>query len=208
MTFLKKAGLNAVLALAVVCLGCDSEPKKTTGSKEGQAAVQTETGRFALQKMLAPARFWSQDAQPVRLESNNLKGSNGQDGKATFWRALFASPGREKSEPFTWSGVATEDTPKGVNHGVEDTYNPANRAARPFDLNFLKVDTDKAFEVAQKHGGKQVLEKDAKVNVSYMLDWDVQSGQLRWHVIYGGSESTGKLTVLVDASSGEFLRKE
>jgi hypothetical protein len=27
-------------------------------------------------------------------------------------------------------------------------------------------------------------------------------------VIYGGSESTGKLTVLVDASSGEFLRKE
>jgi hypothetical protein len=208
MTFLKKAGLNAVLALAVVCLGCDSEPKKTTGSKDNQPAVQTETGRFALQKMLAPARFWSPDAQPVRLESTNLKGSNGQDGKATFWRALFASPGRQKSEPFTWSGVATEDTPKGVNHGVEDTYNPANRAARPFDLNFLKVDTDKAFEVAQKHGGKQVLEKDAKVNVGYLLDWDVQSNQLRWHVIYGGSESTGKLTVLVDASSGEFLRKE
>jgi hypothetical protein len=208
MTFLKKAGLNAVLALAVVCLGCDSEPKKTTGSKDNQPAVQTETGRFALQKMLAPARFWSPDAQPVRLESTNLKGSNGQDGKATFWRALFASPGRQKSEPFTWSGVATEDTPKGVNHGVEDTYNPANRAARPFDLNFLKVDTDKAFEVAQKHGGKQVLDKDAKVNVGYLLDWDVQSNQLRWHVIYGGSESTGKLTVLVDASSGEFLRKE
>jgi hypothetical protein len=208
MTFLKKAGLNAVLALAVVCLGCDSEPKKTTGSKDSQPAIQMETGRFALQKMLAPARFWSPDAQPVRLDSTNLKGSNGQDGKATFWRALFASPGRQKSEPFTWAGVATEDTPKGVNHGVEDTYNPANRAARPFDLNFLKVDTDKAFEVAQKHGGKQVLEKDPKVNVGYLLDWDGQSNQLRWHVIYGGSESTGKLTVLVDASSGEFLRKE
>jgi hypothetical protein len=207
MTFLKKAGLSAVLALAIVCLGCNSEPTKTPG-KEGQPAVQSETGRFALQKMLAPARFWSGDAQPVRLESTNLKGSNGQDGKATFWRALFASPGRQKSEPFTWSGVATEDTPKGVNHGVEDTYNPANRASRPFDLNFLKVDTDKAFEVAQKHGGKQVLDKDAKVNVGYLLDWDVQSNQLRWHVIYGGSESTGKLTVLVDASSGEFLRKE
>jgi hypothetical protein len=208
MTFLKKTGLNAVLALAIVCLGCNSEPKKTTGSNDSRPAVQTETGRFALQKMLAPAHFWSPDAQPVRLESTNLKGSNGQDGKATFWRALFASPGRQKSEPFTWSGVATEDTPKGVDHGVEDTYNPANRASRPFDLNFLKVDTDKAFEVAQKHGGKQVLDKDAKVNVGYMLDWDVQANQLRWHVIYGGSESTGKLTVLVDASSGEFLRKE
>ena len=81
-------------------------------------------------------------------------------------------------------------------------------SARPFDLNFLKVDTDKAFEVAQKHGGKQVLDKDPKVDVGYRLDWDVQSDQLRWHVIYGGSESTGKLTVIVDASSGTFLRKE
>ncbi len=170
--------------------------------------MQTETGRFALQKMLAPARFWSPDAQPVRLESTNLKGSNGQDGKATFWRALFASPGRQKSEPFTWSGVATEDTRKGVDHGVEDTYNPSNRSSRPFDLNFLKVDTEKAFEVAQKHGGKQVLDKDPKVDVGYRLDWNAQSNQLLWHVIYGGSESTGKLTVLVDASSGEFLRKE
>jgi hypothetical protein len=31
---------------------------------------------------------------------------------------------------------------------------------------------------------------------------------LRWHVIYGGSDSNSKLTVLVDASSGAFIRKE
>jgi hypothetical protein len=208
MTLIKKAGLNAVLALAVLCVGCDSEPSQTPASKNQPATVQSETGRFALQKMLGSARFWSPDAQPVRLESTNLKDSNGHDGKAPFWRALFASPGRQKSEPFTWSGVATEDTPKGVNHGVEDTYNSANRASRPFDLNYLKVDTDQAFEVAQKHGGKQVLEKDPKVQVGYLLDWDAQDNQLRWHVIYGGSESLGKLTVLVDASSGEFLRKQ
>src|SRR5947209_19615565 len=87
--------------------------------------------------------------------------------------------------------METEDTQKGVDHGVEDTYNPANRLARPFDLNFLKVDTDKAFEVAQEHGGKKVLEKDPKTNVGYLLDFDGMSSQLRWHVIYGGSESTG-----------------
>lgn len=209
MTFIKKTGFNALLALAALCLGCSSEPTKApSGSTEQPAAMQMETGRFALQKMLAPARFWSGDALPVRMESTNLKGSNGHDGKANFWRAQFASAGRQKSEPFTWSGIATEDTPKGVNHGVEDTYNPANRLARPFDLNFLKVDTDKAFEVAQEHGGKKVLEKDPKTNVGYLLDFDGQSSQLRWHVIYGGTESTGKLTVLVDASSGAFLRKE
>jgi hypothetical protein len=209
MTFIKKTSLNALLALAAICLGCSSEPptKPSASGTEQPAVVQTETGRFALQRMLVPARGWSADAMPVRLESTNLKGSNGQGGKANFWRALFASPGRQKSEPFTWAGMATEDTPRGVNHGVEDTYNAANRASRPFDLNFLKVDTDQAFEVAQKHGGKQLLEKDPKVNVGYLLDFDAQSNQLRWHVIYGG-ESIGKLTVLVDASSGSFLRKE
>jgi hypothetical protein len=61
--------------------------------------------------------------------------------------------------------------------------------------------------VAQEHGGKKLLEKDPKVNVGYLLDFDAQASQLRWHVIYG-SDSIGKLTVLVDASSGVFLRKE
>jgi len=206
MTFMKKAGLSAIFALAVVCLGCDSEQKKAPAASQ-PAPVQLETGRFALQKMLAPARFWGPDAQPVRLESTNLKGSNGHDGKANFWRALFVSASRQKSEPFTWAGMPTEDGGRGVNHGVEDTYNPANRSARPFDLNFLRIDTDKAFEVAQEHGGKKLLEKDPKTNVGYLLDFDSQSSQLRWHVIYG-NDSIGKLTVLVDASSGSYIRKE
>ena len=77
-----------------------------------------------------------------------------------------------------------------------------------WDPNFLKVDTDQAFTVAQQHGGKQLLEKDPNLGVSYLLDFDPLSSQLRWHVIYGGSGSSGRLTVLVDASSGEFLRKE
>jgi hypothetical protein len=77
-----------------------------------------------------------------------------------------------------------------------------------WDLNFLKVDTDQAFSTAQEHGGKELLEKDPKLGVSYLLDFDPSSSQLRWHVMYGGSGSSGKLTVLVDATSGKFLRKE
>jgi hypothetical protein len=208
MTIIKKISLPVIFALVLFCLGCDSGSTPSATQESKAAAPQLETGRFALQKMLAPARFWAGDAQPVRLESENLKGTDGHDGKAVFWRATFASPGRQKAEPFTWQGTATEDAKPGVGHGTEDSYNPANRTARSFDLNFLKVDTDKAFAVAQEHGGKQILEKDPKVTVGYVLDWDAQSDVLRWHVIYGGSESTGKLAVLVDASSGSFIRKE
>lgn len=188
--------------------GCDSGPKNTPAPTATPAASEFETGRFALQKMLPSSRLWAPDAQPIRLESSNIKDSTGHDGKANFWRALFGSVSRQKSEPFSWSGITTPDVHKGVDHGTEDSYNPANRSYRTFDLNYLKSDTDKAFEVAQAHGGKQLLEKDPKTTITYLLDWDAQSNQLRWHVIYGGSESTGKLTVLVDASSGNFIRKE
>src|SRR5258707_8030041 len=206
---MKNISLFACFGAALLLVGCDQGTQSVSADKATQpAAPQLESGRFALQKMIPAARMWSADAQPIMLQSEVLKNTDGRDGKAGFWRATFASPGRGKAEPFTWSGMSSSDSPRGVNHGTEDTYNAANRSMRSFDLNFLKVDTDKAYEVAQQHGGKQVTEKDPKVSVGYLLDWDVQSNQLRWHVIYGGSESTGKLTVLVDASNGLFLRKQ
>jgi hypothetical protein len=198
----------ATAAAMIVLAGCDSGDKSAPAAKETPAASELITGRFAMQKMLASAHFWAPDAQPIRLESSNMKDTTGRDGQANFWRAVFGSASRQKSEPFSWSGVSTADVHKGVDHGVEDSYNPANRSYRSFDLNFLKTDTDKAFEVAQEHGGKQLLEKNPKTQISYALDWDAQSNQLRWHVIYGGSESTSKLAVLVDASSGKFIRRE
>ena len=84
----KKISL-AVLAVALLFAGCDSgSSNNTPAAKATPAATELQTGRFALQKMLVPAHFWASDALPVRLESNNIKDSNGHDGKASFWRAL------------------------------------------------------------------------------------------------------------------------
>ncbi len=44
--------------------------------------------------------------------------------------------------------------------------------------------------------------------VNYLLDYSALTNQLRWHVTYGGNTSMGRLTVLVDASTGEFIHKE
>jgi len=202
MTTTKKLRLLAMMIAGLLLLGCDDSkpveaPKKTN---------HYETGRFALQNMLPAARLWSPDAQPITLSSGPTTDSTGQDGKSGNWRAVFASVSRQKAEPFMWSGRS--DARTRVDHGVEDSFNPGNRSTSPFDLNFLKVDTDKAAEVAQQHGGKQLTEKDPKLQVLYELDWDSHAGQLRWHVIYGGSDSNSKLTVLVDATSGAFIRKE
>lgn len=196
------AGVIAMMVAGLLLLGCDDSkpvesPKKTN---------HYETGRFALQYMIPVARLWSPDAQPVTLTSSPATDSTGQDGKSGNWRAVFGSPSRKKAEPFMWSGMA--DSKLKVDHGIEDSFNPNNRSESPWDLNFLKVDTDKALEVAQQHGGKQLTEKDPKLQILYELDWDGHANQLRWHVVYGGSDSSSKLTVLVDASSEAFIRKE
>lgn len=199
MSILRRSSLLLLLTAAFALCGCDDEPVKKPAQPKTPDA---ETGRFALQKMIPTARLWSPDAQPIQLISSATSDSNGHDGKSAYWRTVFASPGRRKSEPFTWSGS------NGVDHGVEDIYNPGNRSTQSWDLNFLKIDTDKAFEVAQEHGGKALLEKDPKLPVMYLLDFDSGAGELRWHVIYGGDVNSAKLTVIVDASSGRFMHKE
>jgi len=203
MTTLRKLSLLVSFALALTAVGCDQSTPPTPAAKKTN---QFETGRFALQKMIPAARLWSGDAAPIQLESSTSSDSNGQGGKALFWRASFGSTARLKTIPYSWSGMA--DAPRKVDHGTEDAYNPNNRSAQSWDLNYLKIDTDAAYATAQEHGGKELTEKDPKQPVIYLLDWDAQASMLRWHVIYGASTSGAKLTVLINASSGSYLRKE
>src|SRR5205085_8730766 len=112
----------------------------------------------ALQKMLPAARLWAVDSQPVRMHSQSAKDSSGQDGKSSFWQTTFVSPSRQKSEAFSWSGMSGPDaSPKGVDHGREDSYNTANRSIQPSDLSSRKINSNKAFAVAQQQGGRQLL---------------------------------------------------
>ena len=77
-----------------------------------------------------------------------------------------------------------------------------------FDIAFLKVDSDQAFDVAQKHGGEKVLQGSADTPVSYFLDWNRSGNNLVWHVIYGTGRNDAKLVADVDASTGQFIRNE
>jgi hypothetical protein len=70
------------------------------------------------------------------------------------------------------------------------------------------VDSDQAFEVAQKHGGDKLLEKNPDTPVLYLLDWSRPTSELIWHVFYGSSGDDAKLKVDVNGTSGEFIRVE
>jgi hypothetical protein len=203
--------LALMIVMGALLAGCSSSPTPAEKPAATKAEPQLEllTGRAAFQKLFVTARSWAPDAQPFRLESEAVKQAPGTDGKAGLWRGYFASAGKRAVKPYIWSGLSGPDAPeRGISPGTEDTFNPANVTTRPFDFAFLKNDTDKAFEVAQAHGGKKLLEADPQLPVKYILAWNAAENELLWHVIYGTSEADAKLRIAVDASTGIFRRVE
>ena len=202
--------------LALLLFGACSSSTRTASVPESQPAAKAaskpaeyETGRVAFQKMYLSARGWAADAQPFRLQSQFASDAPTSDGKAGLWRGSFASPAKRMMKLFLWSELVGPDAPeRGVTFSAEDSWNPNNNSARVFDLGFLKVDSDKAYEVAQKHGGDKLTAKDPKQPTFFVLDWDTQKNELLWHVIYGNSQDEARLRIAVSATSGEFLRVE
>jgi hypothetical protein len=189
--------LFAAILAAGMLAGCSSEPAKSAESTQPKVP-ETLTGSSAFYKCYISARGWAQDAQPYRAESALSKT---KDGKATEWRTGFASPALHSARPYTWSAGD-------VSHGVEDTYSPTNSSTLVFNVQFLKTDTDKAFAIAQEHGGDKLLAAEPDTPVFYALEWNKQENTLLWHVIYGTDRATAKLRIAVNASTGEFSRVE
>ena len=191
---------------------CSSQPQKPAESKQPEKAAPktTEkiTGREAFQKMYPAGRGWFADAKPVRIESESTSDADGRDGKSAIWRVVFASPGRQKMRGFAWSGSAASDMDRGISHGNDDSWSPSNASTQPFDLNFLKIDSDQALATANKHGGEKQLKKDPKLPVQYLLDWDPRKQQLVWHVIYGNSRNSAQSVIDIDATTDNFIREE
>jgi hypothetical protein len=198
-----------MLGLALLSLtGCTSDSTKPA-EKPQPKPPEYLTGRAAFQKLYIAAHGWARDAQAFRLESQMSSDYKGKDGKSGVWRAGFASALQRGVKPYTWSGTDAADAPaRGVNPGAEDSYNPTNSSTQVFDIQFLKVDSDKALDVAMKHGGDKILEKAADTPIQYVLEWNHNENKLVWHVIFGSSREQPKLNVAVDATSGAFLRVE
>ncbi len=123
------------------------------------------TGSSAFFKCYVSARGWARDAQPYRVESHATPDSKGREGKAEEWSVGFASPAQHAIKLYTW---ANGD----ISHGVDDNYSPPNSSTQVFNVQPLKVDTDKAFAVAQQHGGDKLLEQEPDTPVLYVLDWN------------------------------------
>lgn len=197
-----------VLTLALLLCGC-SFPSGQAPEKPQPKPTEFQTGRPIFQQLYVAAHGWARDAQPIRLQSQVTPGDKDRDGKSAVWTGYFGSPALRGVKFYTWSGTDASDfSQRGITPGSLDTYNPNNTSTAIFDVRFLKIDSDQAFDEAQKHGGEKVLAKNPDTPISYILDWDSATSKLNWHVIYGASQGDAKLVVDVDASTGAFYRTQ
>jgi hypothetical protein len=204
--------LTSTLGSLLFLGGCSStpEPTKPAPVKVEKPIPQAEStpGRTAFQRLYAAARNWSPDSQPIKMESRPRSGDK-PDGTASVWVATFASPSKQQTRSFLWSGAVGAGAPEhGISPGGMDTYSPGNVSTRPFDTAYLKIDTDKALAVANKKGGAALLKKDPAQPLKYMLTWEETKQRLLWRVIYGISEHDAPLRIDVNASTAEFVKIE
>ena len=215
MKFYRLAFTLSVISIAILTAGCSStenKAKESTPEKPATAAPAENkqpvlyTGQEAFNRMMGLAMKWSPDAQPARLESVLTPETSGQDGKSTIWRGYFASPARRSVKTIVCSGSRRPDAPPfGVStEGADNPYN-AQSASLIFSQYLLKTDTDKAFAIAQQHGGEAILKKDAKQPVMYLLLRDPKQNVPVWYVIYGTSATDRKGIGVINATTGAFV---
>ncbi len=206
--------VSIISALLFIGIGCSSTPEKAVSTQPKAVNASTTekkepqlyTGKPCFTRMSDMAQRWAPDALPFHLESNLTAEANGQQGTATVWQGLFASASRGTFKTFRCSGsVLPDQPPAGISATAESTSSPVV-ASLQFLPAYLQVDSDKAFAIAQQHGGTNLTKKDPQQPVVYLLERDAKANAVYWYVIYGKSQSESKGTGVINAATGAFVR--
>lgn len=186
------------LAPALVLPSCSSGPAPPVEAKKPAVPL---TGLHALYEMYTSARAWAQDLQILRYSSINIREVQREDGKAAAWQVVFVSQALAKARTYTLSVYEASAT---LHEGIfPDAPQDWSGSGKPFLLEAAKVDTDKVWETALQHG-QDYNSKNPKIPISWTLGMDKGTDPV-WRVIWGESAGESSFSVLVNASTGEFV---
>ena len=188
-----------VCGLAVMLSGCSDQPEVKAKKK-----AEPVTGQTALYRMYQVARSWAPDAEVLKMNSIHLTEVPAVRGEAGAWQAEFASGAKSAQRSYTYSVVESEgNLHEGVFPGPQDSWGgPATQA---FMVGAVKVDTDAAYQKALVKAAEYNA-NNSKQTISFELGKQEGSENPVWRVIWGESAGTSGLSVLVDATTGEYIK--
>jgi len=161
------------------------------------------TGLHGLYGMYQHARTWAQDLQVVSCRSIAITQVKATTGKAAAWQAVLASASLGQQRVYTYSVV---DASTSLHEGIfADSPTPLTGDVHPFLLAAARTDTDQAWELALKHA-EEYTRKHPETPISYILEMSRQVNQPAWRVIWGESVASSAFSILIDASTGQYMQ--
>ena len=200
---MKKSHFLTIPLLAAALIGCSDTP--TTETKpQVKAPPEPVSGLSALAKMFQVARAWSGDVQVLKMNSILLSEVKQVPGKAAAWEATFASPSKGAQKSWTFSIIeAAGNLHEGV-FGAGEAPWTADAATPSFLISAAKKDTDEAYKTALAAAADHAKKNEGKP-ISFLLETSKRFPNAVWRVVWGESLGTSGLSVLVDATTGEYL---
>lgn len=203
-----KSRLPAFLTILVsllILVACSETPPAAEKKSEPAKPPAPVSGEYAFFQMYGMARAWAPDLEALQLRSVPLTEVTNEAGKSGAWEATFVSQSKRQARSYTYSVVESSgNLHKGVFAGPQESYSGPQGQTKPFPVSAVKVDSDKAFEVALKHGA-DYAKQNPNMPVSFTLDWTPRHRFPAWRVIWGASVATSNFSVFVDSSEGTYL---
>ncbi|MCX6629286.1 MAG: hypothetical protein NTW28_16845 [Candidatus Solibacter sp.] len=204
---MRKSSLFPVVALLAVLTACSDTPATT---KKEPEKIEPVTGQTAVFRMYQMARSWAPDSQVMKMQSIRLtEVKEGAPGTAAAWQATFVSAAKSQSRSYTYSIVEGEgNLHQGAFAGPQEAWSGPRGLDSPFLMAAIKIDTTAAYKTAKETSHSHAAEYDKKnpgKPITILLERTAKHPNPAWRIIWGESAGTSNFSVLIDASTGEYL---
>ena len=206
MRKLSIATLAALFGLLAAC----SDTSAPVARKEPEK-LEPATGQSALFRMYQMARSWGGiETQVLKMQSVRIpEVKDTPPGTAGAWQATMVSSAKAQSRDYTYSIVEGEgNLHKGAFAGPESGWSGAHGVEQPFLMAAVKVDSDTAYKKAMDTAGSKAADYDKKnpgKPITILLEKTNKHPDPVWRIIWGESAGTSNFSVLIDASTGDYL---
>ncbi|MCC6586766.1 MAG: hypothetical protein IT168_08755 [Bryobacterales bacterium] len=203
--------MNRALVLlfsGLLVLGsCSSSSTPKTAEKKAKKEEKAEpvAAMKAYYRIYQSARTWAADVEGLKMESITLNSMPGKEGLYPAWRLTLVSQSKRGAKSYTYSVVAAEGLYKDVFAGHDEAYAGPRGQTAPFPIQALKIDSDAAYQTAVKKSA-DYLKKNPDLPVHMVLEKTKEFGNPVWRVYWGTTINTSNYSILVDASTGDYIR--